>query len=288
MEQRSTTFLHAPRELSAFSRIYRKEVFFVSLLIDELDFDARRARFRRIAEETAIGARTQGLFGFGTLQEKRLHAALKNYLCENADFHEAGIEGTRFLADLRLGNEIYEVQTGSFAPLKPKLEHLLKNTPCTVTVVHPLIVRRAISWIDPRNGSVSPARRTGGIESPIQLLADLYPLLDLLPDERLSFRLLSLSVCDFRLLNPDGRDPKRHTRRYERVPLDLLGDVTYSAPSDFCDLLPADLPRAFTVPTFSKCTHLHGIDAYSATRVLAKLGILRQTSATRPMKFEVV
>ena len=261
----------------------------MSLLIDELDFDARRARFCRIAEETAIGARTQGEFGFGTLQEKRLHATVKKFLGENTDCHEAGIEGTRYLADIRLENEIYEVQTGGFVPLKPKLKHILENTSCTVTVVHPLVVQRSISWIDPRDGSISPARRTSGIERPIDLLAELYPLLDLLPNERLSFRLLSVSVCDFRLLNPKNRrDPKRRSSRYERLPTDLLGDVTFSSPADFYDLLPGDLPDEFTVSTFSKLTGLRGISAYSAARTLAKLGILRQTATQRPMTFAVV
>lgn len=261
----------------------------MSLLIDELDFGVRRARFCRVAKEIAAAARTQGDYGFGTLQEKRLHATLKKFLCDQTDYHEAGIEGTRFLADIRIDNEIYEVQTGDFAPLKPKLTHILENTPCTVTVVHPLVAKRSISWIDPRDGSVSPARRTGGIERPIDLLPMLYPLIDLLPNDRLCFRLLSIAATDFRMLNPaDKRNPKRHTRRYERMPTDLFGDVTFASPADFDDLLPADLPRSFPVSVFSKCTGLWGIDAYSAVHVLAKLGILRQTSAAKPMTFERV
>lgn len=260
----------------------------MSLLIDELDFSARRARFCRIAGELALERRTQGLFGFGTLQEKRLHAAVKKFLCEDTDCHEVGIQNTRFLADIRVGNEIYEVQTGDFAPLKQKLEYLLENTPCTITVVHPIIVQRSVAWIDPRDGSVTPPRRTGGIESPVTLLADLYPLLSLLPNDRLFFRLLSISATDFRLLNPKGRDPKRRSRRYERVPDDLFGDVTFSSPADFRDLLPADLQGEFTVPAFSKLSHLRGRNAYSAVYVLEKLGILQKTSATRPMKFKVV
>lgn len=260
----------------------------MSLLIDELDFPARRARFCRIAEESALDPRAQGLYGFGTLQEKRLHAVIKKFLCENTDYHEVGIQGTRFLADIRLGNEIYEVQTGDFAPLKTKLQYLLAHTDCTVTVVHPIPLVRSLCWIDPSSGAVSPPRRVGGVGRPIDLLADLYPLLELLPDPRLSFRILSLAVRDYRLLNPAGRDPKRHTRRHERIPTDLLGDVTFAEPSDFRDLLPEGLPQSFTVPAFAKSTGLYGIDAYSAARVLAKLNILRQTSTQRPMTFEVV
>ncbi len=259
----------------------------MSLLVDELDFPARRARFCRIASAAARERHTRGAFGFGTLGEKRLHAILKKYLCENTDYHEVGIPGTRFLADIRVGDEIYEVQTGGFAPLKTKLQYLLEHTPCTVTVVHPVVAERSLCWIDPRDGSVSPARRVGGVGRAANLLAELYPLLPLLPDERISFRLLLLSVQDFRLLNPSGRDPKRHTRRFERLPVDLLEDITFSSPADFRDLLPADLPETFSVAVFSKCARLRLRAAYSAVHVLEKLGIFRQISA-KPMTFEVV
>lgn len=257
-------------------------------LTDDLDFPARRARFCRIAGETAAAARTQGEYGFGTLQEKRLHAILKKYLCDDTDFHEVGVPGTRFLLDIRIGDEVCEVQTGNFAPLKQKLQYLLENTACTVTVAHPLVARRSICWIDPGDGSVSRARRVGGIEKPIHLLAKLYPLLSLLPNERLCFRTLLLEVCDFRLLNPTERIPKRHTRRYERIPTDLLGEEVFSSPADFRALLPADLPACFPVSAFSNLTGLRGRDSYSAVRVLAKLGILRQIPDSRPMTFEKI
>ena len=256
----------------------------MSLLVDELDFPARRARFCRVASEIAVNPHVQGLAGFGTLQEKRLHAVIKKYLCENTDYHEVGIRDTRFLADVRVGDEIYEVQTGGFAPLKPKLQYLLEHTSCTVTVGHPIVAARSLCWIDPRDGSVSPARRVGNIGRPVALLAELYPLLSLLPNERLRFRLLSLSVCDYRL-----RDPKRRVPRFERIPLDLLEDVTFASPADLRELLPADLPgEPFPVSTFAKCAHLHSRAAYSAAHPLESLGILRRTSSARPMTFEVV
>ena len=259
------------------------------LLIDELDLPARRARFRRLCAEAARSRHVQGTAGFGTLREKRLHAVVKSYLCGNADYHEVGVLDTRYVADIRLGNEIYEVQTGSFYPLKAKIAYYLTHTDCSVTVVHPLAVSRTVSWVDPRDGSVTPPRKVAYRSRPEELLPELYPLLPHLSSPRLSFRLLLLSVEDYRLLDGWSADRKRGSRRYERVPVDLLDDLSFASPSDYLRFLPADLPSPFTVSAFSKATRIRGRDAYSAVRVLAALGLLRQTDPIgRAMAFERV
>ena len=261
----------------------------MSLLVDELDLEARRARFRRIAGEAARERHVQGLAGFGTLQEKRLHAVVKKYLCENTDYHEVGVRDSRFLADVRVGNEIYEVQTGDFYPLKAKIAYYLEHTDCTVTVVHPLAVNRTVCWIDPRDGSVSAPRKISYHSRPEELLPELYPLLQFLPDPRLSFRLLLLSVEDYRMLDGWSRDRKRGSCRYERIPVDLLDDLSFRSPDDYRRFLPPSLPSPFKVSDFSRATHLRGRDPYSAVRVLAALGLLRQTDPIgRAMAFEIV
>lgn len=259
----------------------------MSLLIDELDLAARRARFRRIAEAAARERHVQGALGFGTLQEKRLHAVVKKYLCEDTDFHEVGVKDTRYVADVRVGDEIYEVQTGNFSPLKAKIAHYLSATDCTVTVVYPLAAERKVAWIDPSDGSVSAPRKIGIRSRAEDVLPALYPLLPFLSEPRLRFRILLLSVEDFRLLNGWSADRKRGSSRYERVPLDLLDDITLSTPADYLRFLPRELPSPFKVSDFSRLTRLRGRDAYSAVRVLASLGLLRQTDPIgRAMAFE--
>ena len=261
----------------------------MSLLIDEMDFAARRARFCRIAGDAARERHVQGTAGFGTLSEKRLHAVVKTYLCEDTDCHEVGVKDTRYVADVRVGNDVYEVQTGNFSPLKAKIAHYLTATDCTVTVVHPLAVERQVAWIDPTDGSVSKPRKIAYRSRPEKLLPALYPLLPFLDNPRLSFRLLLLSVEDFRLLNGWSRDRKRGSSRYERVPLDLLDDITFSSPTDYLRFLPADLPSPFKVSDFSRLTRLRGRDAYSAVRVLVALGLLRPADPIgRAMAFEKI
>ena len=95
------------------------------------------SRFARMCEAALLQGRTQGDSGIGTLQEKRLHSIIKHFLCDNEDYHEVGVLDTRFVSDVRIGNLVFEVQTGDFFPMKKKIEHYLQNTDCLVTVVHP-------------------------------------------------------------------------------------------------------------------------------------------------------
>ena len=86
---------------------------------------------------------------------------------------------------------------------------------------------------------------------------------------------------DFRLTTAKGR----RSGKFERIPLELLEDITLQTPADFKALLPP-LPESFSVREFSAATRIRGIDAYSAVRVLAVLGVLREiTEDGKPMRF---
>ena len=232
------------------------------------------ARFGRLCAEAMRSRRASGEGGIGTLREKRLHAIIKNDLCADGSCHEKPIDATRFVADVCIGNEIYEVQTGSFLPMRKKIAYYLEKTDYTVTVVHPIPLIRWISWIDPVTDELSPRSRAPRRARAEDLLAELYALLPSFPNPRLRFRLLFLEVHDFRVLNAGARDPKRGAERYERIPLALLGELELRTPEDFRCLLPSQLPEHFTARTFATHSGLRGRDAYSAVRVLTALGLL--------------
>lgn len=235
---------------------------------------AQKARFDRMCREALAEGRKNGESGIGTLAEKRLHSIIKRYLCEDEDCHEVGVLDTRYVSDVRIGNHIYEVQTGSFYPMKRKIAHYLENTDCTVTVVHPISAVKWISWIDPETREISPRRKSPNKERVEDLLAEAYHLLPYLQNPRLRFRVLVLEAEDFRLLCGRSRDRKKGSERYERIPLALLDDLSFASPQDFCRLLPSALPPHFTVKDFSTLTKIRGRNAYSAVRTLAALGIV--------------
>ena len=241
---------------------------------DHLSAEARSARFSRICDAAMRERREQGTDGIGTLSEKWLHQIVKRYLTEDISCHEVRIDDARrFVSDVRVGDHAFEVQTASFAPMVKKIDYYLTCTDLTVTVVHPIPVSRVLCWIDPDTHEISPPRRVPKRGRASDILAELYPLIPYLSHPRLQVRVLLLEVQDFKLLST-SRGSRRRGERFERIPTALLEDLSFTSPSDFCALLPPDLPSPFTVKQFSTASHIRGRDAYSAVRVLAALGLL--------------
>ena len=249
--------------------------------------DSRRARFRTLCRDAMLSRHVKGTDGIGTLGEKRMHAILKKYVSPNEDFHEIPLDGTRYVSDVRIGNEIYEIQTGHFLPMKKKIGYYLEHTDCTVTIVHPIVAQKWVVWVDPLTKSVSEKVRSPKREKAEDILPELYPLLPYLGNERLSFRLLLIEAMDFRILSKGGKDRKKASEKYERIPLSLLEEIELSSAEDFRAFLPDALPDTFTVSEFSRLTHHRGADAYSAAKVLRALGLLRDGEKRgRAMTFE--
>ena len=250
--------------------------------------DAHKARFDRLCQEVASAPRGNGDEGIGTLGEKRMHAIIKRYLCEDHACHEVGVLDTGYVSDVRIGNDVYEVQTGAFYPMKKKIAHYIENTDCTVTVVHPISVTRFVTWVDAKTGEATPRKKSPKRERAIHLLPELYCLLPHLGNERLRFRLLMIEEEDFRTLSGRRDNRKRGARLYERMPLSLLGEIEFSSPAEFAVFLPTDLPSPLTVKDFSQKTGLRGRDAYSAVHVLEKLGLITKTEPIgRAMAFKI-
>lgn len=243
--------------------------------LTELLTDAERAaRFARLCDEAIAKRHRNGEAGIGTLAEKRLHALIKNYICPDPDCQEVKVPGTRFVSDLRIGNEAYEIQTGEFFPMQKKIGYYLNSTDWNVTVIHPIPVRKWISWIEPETLEITPPRRCPRAGREEEILAQLWGLAPYLGNPRLRFRVLLLEAQDYKFRNGYSKDKKKGAERYERVPVSLLGDHRYQTPSDFAGLIPENLPSPFTAKEFSKCTRLRGKKLYAAIHALTALSLI--------------
>ena len=272
--------------------------------------EADKVKFAAIVRESIVQAQgREG--GIGTLGEKRMHAMLKDYLSERESQEipvgviedgAAGTAGTAktakaeasqkgqvsstgenrtarkragFVADVFDGTRIYEVQTGSFYPLRTKLAYYLSHTEYPVTVVHPVAAVKYLSWIDPATGEVSPSRRSPKKGRVQDVAGQLYWLIPFAASGRLSLRILLCEVREYRWRNGWGRDGKRGSERYERIPTALVDDVTLSTPSDFAAyFLPDSLPDPFTAAEFSRASGIRGKAAYGVLGLLTALGVL--------------
>ena len=265
---------------------------------------AEALRFKAIADEFMVSPRyrmgghvsPEDAPHIGTLREKRLHAAVKLYLCPDETCHERLVadlfpkedemsKPRRMVADILSDGHITEVQTGGFFPLKSKIGWYLSHTPCRVTVVHPIPAVKYLSWINPSDGSIISRSKSPKRWRVRDVAKELYWLSDFIGNPRLSVRILLLEMEEYRLADGWSKDKKRGSNRYERFPTALLGDVTLTTPADYAEyFLPPVLSApdaegnypAFTAAAYAKATGIRGRATYGMIHLLEKLGLVEE------------
>lgn len=267
---------------------------------DELHFD-------RVCRDVLLADRDRA--GIGTLKEKKLHTMLKFFVCEDKSCHEIrlglhrqsespglpeapaspGLPGAPgspaspesslpegdgrargFVADVLCGDDIFEIQTGSLYPLRDKIEFYLSRTEYNVTVIHPLAVKKRVTYLSPVDAHVVRRVNSPKHERAVDMVAELYSLLPFLGNPRLRIRALMLEVEEFRIQNKRGR---HGAIRYEKIPTRLLDILDFNAPADYLPHFPAMLPSEFTASEFGRAAGLRGMDVYSALKVFVAMGL---------------
>ena len=229
--------------------------------------------------------------GIGTLSEKRMHAILKNYVCPDVSCHEIRVldtlpeqkraeatnkKSTRYVADVMRGSNIWEIQTGSFFPLREKIAWYMQYAPYHVTVVVPVPYKKHLNWIDPQTGTVQKRSARPHTTKPETVAQELYWLREHLQNPKLSFELLLLEVEEYRLLDGYGRDKKARASKYEKIPTALCGTVRLDAPEDYRMFLPDSLPDRFTAAQYASASGQRGRSSYYALHMLVGAGLLAE------------
>ncbi|HEX9925464.1 MAG TPA: hypothetical protein VGD99_22600 [Anaerolineae bacterium] len=179
---------------------------------------------------------------FSTLNEKPLHAALKVWYAQPDDQFEVPVDG--FIIDIVRSNLLIEVQTGSFASIKPKLIDLTTRHP--VRLVYPIaqekwVVKLGQNEDEPISRRKSPKR--GGLA---HLCVELVSFPYLLSHPNFSVEALLIQEEETRRY--DGR---RGWRRkgwvtHERHLLRVVGQQLFTTPNDLTKLIPPTLTDPFT------------------------------------------
>lgn len=191
--------------------------------------------------------------GFGTLQEKTVHAVMKLYYEPDEDYHEVPIEG--YIADIYTGERIIEIQNGNFNRLRPKLEAFLPLYP--VTVVLPIPHNKWVIWMDEESGELSKRNKSPVTGSVYHAFPELYKIKQYLGHPNLSFAFPLLDMDEYRLLNGWSKNRKRGSSRYDRMPLALFDEIIFERKEDFVRLVPYELEEAFTVKEFAHAAGIH-------------------------------
>lgn len=213
--------------------------------------------------------------GFGTLQEKTVHAVMKLYYEPDMDYHEVPIEG--YIADIYTGSRIIEIQNGNFNRLRDKLKVFLPLYP--VMVVFPIPHFRWLIYMDEESGELSAKRKSPITGSIYSAFPELYKIKDSLMHPNLSFAFPLVDMDEYRLLPKSGNGRKRGGKRgnrYDRMPLSIYDEIHIERPEDFVQIIPYELEEPFTVKEFAKAAHIHRDLAQVTLHVLYYMKLLHR------------
>ncbi|MEM1231428.1 MAG: hypothetical protein AAGI15_12880 [Pseudomonadota bacterium] len=183
----------------------------------------------------------------GTLNESPLHRAIKDHYRERLAQHGQGVAeevpvGT-FVADLRCGEHIVEVQTGHFGALRRKLATILNDHP--VLVVHPIAVHRYLVRLSRDGDGTFTRRRSPKHGSRLNLLDELVSIPDLLEHPNFELEIALIEEETVTEYSSRARRGRGGWRTRERHLLDIKSTERLRCAADLWTWLEADLCEPF-------------------------------------------
>ena len=209
-------------------------------------------------------------YGIGTLQEKTVHAILKDYYAPDRDMQEIPING--YVADIYTGSEIIEIQTANFNKIRSKLDSFLPEYP--VTLVYPIPHIKWLSWMDEETGECSALRKSPVKGNVYKAFFELYKIKSYLKHPNLRICIPLLDIEEYRLLNGWSADKKKGSCRFDRIPVALAEEIRFERIEDYVQLIPYELSEPFTVSEFAKAVKIKKAEAGKVLHILHYLTVI--------------
>lgn len=211
--------------------------------------------------------------GIGTLQEKTVHAVLKNFYEPDPAHQEIPVEN--FVADILRDEEIIEIQTRGFDKLRRKLDIFLQHYP--VTIVYPIIHTKWLYWIDEETGEITKKRKSPKKGTLYDAIPELYKIKPYLPNPNLHLCLVLIDAEEYRLLNGWSHDRKKGSTRYDRIPKELIDEFYIGCPEDYQCFLPEGLTPHFTSKDLATAAKIPLRYAQTTLTILHHIGFVERT-----------
>jgi len=195
----------------------------------------------------------------GLLNEKPLHAALKEWYARPEDRFEVSVDG--FVIDVVQGDLLVEIQTGNFASLKAKLTELTRTHP--VRLVYPIAQEKWIVKLAKKDGSGPTSRRKSPRRGKVEdVFWELVSFPELLLSPNFSLEVLLIQEEEVRRYDGKRRWRRRGWVTEERRLLEVAQRRLYETPADIGALLPPGLKEPFATKDLA--------DAIDSRRELAQ------------------
>ena len=208
----------------------------------------------------------------GSLNEKPLHAALKEWYAGPGDRFEVSVDG--FVIDIVRGNLLVEIQTKNFASIKRKLKTLTADRP--VLLVHPVAREKWI--VKPAAGADGKASRR---KSPKQgrwdqVFEELVSFPGLLAHPNFSLLVLLIQEEEVRRFDPARGWRRKGWVTEERRLLEVVDQRLFESPEDMDALIPPGLQEPFTTSELAAAAKRPRRFAQKMAYCLREMGVIAQ------------
>jgi hypothetical protein len=208
----------------------------------------------------------------GTERESSLHRSLKTRYAGPEGQTEKAV-GAYVCDAVSSSGEIIEIQTGSFGPLKRKIEGL--TTYGLVRIIHPIVVHKTIELREKDGAPVrvrkSPRRGTEWDLFKALLYAPLLPLTG-----GVTIELVMVDVLEKRVRDGRGSWRRRGDSIADRELSAWLRAMPLSGKRDYRAFVPFPPGEEFTVSSLAEKARIPQVLAGKALYVLTKIGVVER------------
>ncbi len=188
----------------------------------------------------------------GTLNEKPLHVALKQWYARPDDLIEVSVDG--FTVDIVRGDLLIEIQTRNLSAIKRKLTTFVEQHP--VRLVYPIAQDK---WIvrQSKNGRrvLRFARRKSPRRGIVELVFDeLVSIPQLLAHPNFSLQVVFIQEEEIRRYDGTRNSRRKGWVTHERRLLQVVGQRLFETPKDMLALVPTALNEPFTTADLAEAT----------------------------------
>ena len=177
------------------------------------------------------------------------------------------------MIDIRRDDLLIEIQTGSFAAMGRKLDHLLAEH--RFLLVYPIAVA---TYLERPGAKPRKSPKRGSVH---HLFAELVSMPTLLDHPNLSLEVVLVSVTKTQIADPSARRGRGGFRTIDRVLREIVDRHRFDDRADLLSLVPDGLPAEFTTADIAS---LAGIDRATAQQMaycLRPLGLFRELHRTK-------
>lgn len=178
----------------------------------------------------------------GTLGERSLHSALKDWYARPGDQLEVEVDG--FHIDIIRKDLLIEIQTANFSSVKRKLKKLIENHP--LRLVFPIAQEKWIVRLAADGATRISRRKSPKKGNLFYLFEELVSIPELIKNQNFSLEVLLIQAEEVRCDDGTGSWRRRGLRIADHRLIEVQDQYIFNEPSDLLALIPPELINPFS------------------------------------------